>query len=252
MLTFLQACIDKTFALVPRKVPSISKPIKIIAHRGVHDDTVVENTYAAFERAMVLNVWGVECDIRQTRDGHFIVHHDANLTRLWGNDGVISQMTLAEIQAISPQIPSLTEVIRRFGSKLHFLIELKAPFNDEACLEKTLSELSAKQDYHLLSLDESIFAKLEQFNKECLLLVPEVWNVQRFCQLSLSEGYGGVLGHYLLMTNKRNASLHQAGKIVGTGFINSKNSLYRELNRTVDWVFSDNVEELLPHIPPYR
>jgi glycerophosphoryl diester phosphodiesterase len=49
--------------------------IDVYAHRGLH---VVEreNTLAAFRSAIALGVDGVELDVRRTRDGVLVVHHD--------------------------------------------------------------------------------------------------------------------------------------------------------------------------------
>lgn len=67
-----------------------------------------------------------------------------------------------------------------------------------------------------------------------------------FCDLSLSQHYGGVLGHYLLITNKSVHRLVAAQQIVGVGFVDSKNSLYRELNRGISWIFTNQINRISP------
>jgi glycerophosphoryl diester phosphodiesterase len=49
--------------------------IDVVAHRGFHL-TERENTLAAFKAAVDLGVDGVELDVRRTRDGVLVVHHD--------------------------------------------------------------------------------------------------------------------------------------------------------------------------------
>jgi glycerophosphoryl diester phosphodiesterase len=51
--------------------------------------------------------------------------------------------------------------------------------------------------------------------------------------------WGGIAGHYALILHRQVDALHDGGFKVGTGFVNSPNSLQRELNRGVDWLFSD-------------
>ncbi|MEI8127186.1 MAG: glycerophosphodiester phosphodiesterase [Actinomycetota bacterium] len=51
---------------------------KIFAHRGLHLRET-ENTVASFLEARSLGVDGVELDIRRTRDGALVVHHDAEI-----------------------------------------------------------------------------------------------------------------------------------------------------------------------------
>lgn len=245
MLNQLQASIDKIVSLIPYRAVESRNKVKLIAHRGAHSNTVKENSVEAFDQALTLGAWGIELDIRQSKDGHLIVHHDSSLKRVWGVDKSIDQLTLVQIQQVSSQIPTLEQVVTKYGKKMHLLIELKSPFNNEKLLLDTLAPLKAGDDYHLLSLHEDIFSQLKQINPSNLCLVPELWNVNKFCQLSLTKHYGGVLGHYLLMTKRKQRALHQAGQIVGTGFVNSKPCLYREITRGVDWIFTDKLHQLI-------
>lgn len=55
--------------------------IDVIAHRGLH--TIErENTVAAFQAAVDIGVDGVELDVRRTRDGVLVVHHDSHVGTL--------------------------------------------------------------------------------------------------------------------------------------------------------------------------
>ena len=69
-------------------------------------------------------------------------------------------------------------------------------------------------------------------------------NIHRLSDLAIQKNYGGLRGHYLFLTTRllrRHKAQHQR---VGTGFIASKNCLFRELNRGVDWVFSNHAGKL--------
>ncbi|WP_237759234.1 hypothetical protein [Legionella erythra] len=48
----------------------------------------------------------------------------------------------------------------------------------------------------------------------------------------------------MLLSNKKIKALKAAGQQVGVGFIDSKNSLYRELNRGIRWVFTNRAEHI--------
>ncbi|ASQ44633.1 glycerophosphodiester phosphodiesterase [Legionella clemsonensis] len=247
-LDFLQKCVDWYFASLPRKKPDdfLIENARLIAHRGAHDGNkrILENTNEAFARALELGCWGIEFDIRETADGVLVVNHDATLKRLWGKNVAIKKLTFPKLRQIVPQIPSLKEVVENYGKRIHFFIELKAPFSAEAQLVEILQALTPCEDYHLLSLDENIFASFSQFPKEALLLVAEHNNVKKFCELSLQKQYGGVLGHYALMNQKTLKQLRAEKKIIGVGMVNSRFSLYRELNRGIAWLFSNNVAAL--------
>ncbi|MCK4988777.1 MAG: hypothetical protein KAS40_24745, partial [Desulfobacterales bacterium] len=51
-------------------------------------------------------------------------------------------------------------------------------------------------------------------------------------------------GHYVLLTKSRLKKHKELKQKMATGYVNSKNCLFRELNRNVEWIFSDNASEL--------
>ncbi|CDZ76196.1 cytoplasmic glycerophosphodiester phosphodiesterase [Legionella massiliensis] len=247
-LKILEKIVDSFFASLPRRQSDKTSRSNacLIAHRGAHDNKsgLIENTDSAFARALALGCWGIEFDIHETADGVLVVNHDPNLRRLWGKEQSIRELDFKTLRQLAPQIPSLAEVVAKYGKRMHLFVELKAPFQAETALKETLSTLVAGKDYHLLSLEEPLFASLSLFSPEEMLLVPTLNNVGQFCKLALEKNYGGVLGHYLLITDKRVKQLRLANKIVGVGIVNSKAVLYRELNRGIPWIFSNKADLL--------
>lgn len=241
--------VNQWFACLPRKRPAPERLAqhRIIAHRGAHckRNGIIENTDAAFQRALDLGCWGIELDVRTTADAVLVVNHDDSLKRLWGINQSISDLRFDELRALVPQIPSLDEVVAKYGRTMHLFVELKAPFHAEQSLVETMLPLIPGQDYHLLTVDEPVFAPLTAFPRHILLLVASVTNAAQFCKLSLDKAYGGVLGHYLLLTNARIKRLQEAGQLAGVGFVDSRWSLYRELNRGLLWMFTNNVAKLV-------
>ncbi|PWY53938.1 glycerophosphodiester phosphodiesterase [Legionella qingyii] len=247
-LNLLEKIVDSYFAVVPRDKPSLEmvKAARLIAHRGAHNNAqgIIENTLAAFNLAKELGCWGIEFDVHATADKVLVVNHDATLKRLWGHDRAIANLSFKELRDLAPDVPTLDEVIAAYGGRMHLLIELKVPFQDEEALVKSLQGLSAGEHYHLLTLNSSIFSFLSKFPKNALLLVAVHNNVDQFCDVSLNEDYGGVLGHYLMIGNKALNRLKSAGKIIGVGMVDSKFSLYRELNRGINWLFTNRASEV--------
>ena len=242
MLDCLQKGIDGFYRFTPRFKKPIPKDLKVVAHRGVFDNwAVIENSYAAFDKALNYRVWGIELDIHESMDGHFIVNHDLSLERLWGERRSIGGMRLEEIQAVSQQIPTLDEVIKRYSRHCHLFIELKSTVCNEKVLADSLIPLTPCADYHFLTLDEAIFSSLRLFPRESMLLVPQLLNAREFCHLCDKKGYGGVMGHYLMMTKSRLAWLKARSKLAGVGFVDSKNQLYREVGRELDYLFSNDI-----------
>ena len=245
VLHFLEKTLDYYFAYLPRLTPGpqAAAATRLIAHRGAHDSNLqlLENTDMAFARALQLGCWGIELDLRTTKDGVLVVHHDATLDRLWKKNIALHDLSFKELRSLAPAVLSLAEVVERYGKKLHLFIELKTPFHAEIALKEDLKGLIPCEDYHLLSLDEPIFASLQQFSREVMLLVAVHNNMKKFTNQCLQKNYGGVLGHYLLVSDNKITQLRLANKQVGVGLVNSKHNLYRELNRGLPWIFSDNV-----------
>lgn len=117
----------------------------LFAHRG-GSGLAPENTLAAFDRAAALGVDGLELDVRLTRDGAVVVHHDPSLDRTTNVQGLVESRTadeLARVDAgyrftrVSPGgeqsypfrgqdigVPTLETVLRRYRDH-RIIIELK-------------------------------------------------------------------------------------------------------------------------------
>ena len=248
MLRLVEKLIDNLYSVLPRQIPDKRqlKNTRIIAHRGAHDHAkgIYENTLAAFDRAKALGCDGIELDIHATRDHQLVVHHDPDLSRLWGLPYRIADMSFQALRQKAPNVPLLSEVIKIYGKKMHLFIELKAPFSEEQALSSVLKPLEAGADYHLISLDEAIFAGMNLFERQHMLLVADFNKTKTYCQLSLQKHYGGVMGHYLLLNQRIVHALKSAHQNVGVGFVDSTNSLYREVNRGIPWLFTNNPSAL--------
>lgn len=76
---------------------SLEKNTKYIIHRG-ESAFAPENTIPAFEEAGKRGVSYVETDVRETKDGRFVISHDSSLFRVCGVDKEIKDMTYEEIR----------------------------------------------------------------------------------------------------------------------------------------------------------
>ncbi|QJR35014.1 glycerophosphodiester phosphodiesterase [Gemmatimonas groenlandica] len=106
----------------------------IIAHRGSSRECL-ENTLAAFTRALEQQADGIELDVHGTADGHVVVHHDPVLTLERGGDAggaaAIRELTLPELRRAQLRgghpVPLLDDVLALVGTKATVYIEVKAP-----------------------------------------------------------------------------------------------------------------------------
>jgi glycerophosphoryl diester phosphodiesterase len=247
----LTSTIDLAAAAIPRRVPSRAtlQQCKIISHRGENDNReILENTLAAFAAARAAGVWGVECDIRWTRDLVPVIYHDPGCERLFGDPVTIASLEFSVLRERFPLIPSLQELVGEFAGNTHLMLEIKAesypkPARQKAILQAILSSLTPGDDYHFLMLDPVLAARVDFVPREFSLLVAE-FNLHRLSRECLQQGFGGLMGHYLLLNDTVKRRHEGAGQRVGTGFIHSGNVLFRELNRGVEWIFSNEAVKM--------
>ena len=78
--------------------PFLDLPTPIpIGHRGAAGDAP-ENTLPSFERAVAVGAAILESDVHLTRDGHVVIHHDADVDRTSDGHGPVAEKTLAELK----------------------------------------------------------------------------------------------------------------------------------------------------------
>lgn len=100
-----------------------------IAHRGLHDDIIPENSMPAFEKAVNLGL-NIEIDVHLTKDNVLVVFHDDNLKRICGIDKAVKDCTIDEIKTYHLKdtdctIPTLDEFLQLVDGKVGILCEVK-------------------------------------------------------------------------------------------------------------------------------
>lgn len=217
---------------------------RIVAHRGVYDNRLVfENTMAAFELFQEAGGWGIELDVRWTRDGVPVVSHDPDGRRVFGVPRPIAAMDLAALQRVLPQVPTLAAVIARFGGQLHLMVEIKSERCCDVSRQRDIlthhfEHLTPGRDYHLLSLDPDLLRRFNFAPAHACVPIAQI-NLRRVNRAAQANAWGGMAGHYALIRQRHIEAMHHRGSQIGTGFVNSRNCLYREVARGVDWLFSD-------------
>ncbi|MEL7429927.1 MAG: glycerophosphodiester phosphodiesterase [Pseudomonadota bacterium] len=244
--------VDVWAALMSRRKPPVEalKACKIISHRGEHDnERVQENTLEAFRIARDAGAWGIETDIRWTRDLVPMVHHDPDTSRVFGKPLTISKTDFKSLREQVPQVPTFEELVAEFGGRVHLMIEIKAETfpcleDQKAVLRKILERLNPAEDYHFLALDPALFDAFDIQPRQACLPVA-LTNIKDLSKVALERGYAGISGHFLLITRKMQDRHKAGGQKIGPGFPASRNALYREVNRGADWIFTNEAVKLL-------
>lgn len=130
-----------------------------IAHRGSTRD-YPDNTHEAFEAAIQLPVDGIECDVRETADGHFVMFHDAEIE---GRE--IAGMRLGEIRELTlaggVRIPTLEETLEQCRDRVFLNVEIKQVSSLSQFTELIRSHIDAA-DVALTSFDRDLVLRLAQ------------------------------------------------------------------------------------------
>jgi glycerophosphoryl diester phosphodiesterase len=115
--------------------PHPDQPV-VIAHRGA-SKAAPENTLAAYAEAISQGATIAETDVHLTADGAVVVLHDKSLDRTTSGTGLVSEHTLAQVQALdagswfhpsfsTERVPTLQELLALVRNKMVLCIEIKA------------------------------------------------------------------------------------------------------------------------------
>ena len=119
------------FAIKPRRKRKEMDKFKgwRYAHRGLHNEKASENSMTAFENA-IKKGYGIEIDVRFSKDGELVVFHDETLKRVCGIDKRVVDLTVAELKEIKlgnteDTIPTFKEFLEFVDGRAPLLIEIK-------------------------------------------------------------------------------------------------------------------------------
>ena len=105
-----------------------NKDILVVGHRGAMGH-VLENTIESVQKAIELNVDGIEIDVFKSKTGELVVYHDPSLSRLSNSNAFIEQISLDSIKKVELIggyfIPTLKEIVDIIPEKIFLNIELK-------------------------------------------------------------------------------------------------------------------------------
>lgn len=139
-------------------VPATAQ-VTVIAHRGA-SGYAPEHTLSAYELALDMGADYIEQDLQMTRDGVLVVLHDATLDRTARGPaqyctGLVSERSHAEVMncevsswrdgTAAERIPTLDEVLTRYGQTTRYYIETKQP-EQAPGMEEALLEVLARHD----------------------------------------------------------------------------------------------------------
>ena len=218
---------------------------KRYAHRGLHNSERAENSLSAF-RAAVDAGYGIELDVRLSKDGELVVFHDDTLERVTDREGRVDSFTAKELAEIKlcntgDGIPTFREVLELVSGKVPLLVEIKEDAGKYGVTEKTceiLREYSG--DYMIESFNPLALGRVRT-------LMPQA------CRGILSENFLSdkkyrTLTHFLLQILVLNVICRP--HFVAFNNKHSKNAALRLVRRvfgahTLAWTVRTEAEEVI-------
>ena len=130
------------FLIAPKNKKEMNKfKIVMYAHRGLHNGERAENSMSAF-KAAVSGGYGIELDVRLSKDGRLVVFHDDTLDRVCGREGRVIDFTAEELatfklNSTDDGIPLFSDVLSLVDGRVPLLVEIKEDPGVSAVSEAT-------------------------------------------------------------------------------------------------------------------
>ncbi|MFZ1249279.1 MAG: glycerophosphodiester phosphodiesterase [Candidatus Saccharimonadales bacterium] len=152
--------------------------MKIIGHRGARGLSP-ENTLASLEKAIAHGADCIEIDVRVTKDGVAVLHHDACVVDPSGREVSIAHTTYAELLRHKQDLAALDFAIRAVKHRCPLMIEVKpgVPIKPiVAIIQDRLSRGWRLTEFSVASFDFGILRAMQQEFPKLQLVVLERWS----------------------------------------------------------------------------
>lgn len=227
--------------------------VSITAHRG-SAFKAPENTLSAIEQAIEDGADYIEIDVRMTADGVPVLWHDANMRRVFGLGGKISDLTLQEARERDAgswfasrfsheRIATLEEVIATTRGRAGLYVDIK-PDPDTPTLTREVVSLlkrtGAIEGTVIAAAEWSVLTEVRELAPElkttllAQFIIGPLWQ-QSFDILGLRQNR---------VTPATIAQTHQAGKELHVWTVNNPDAMSRFIDMGVDNIITDRPDVL--------
>jgi glycerophosphoryl diester phosphodiesterase len=152
--------------------------MKIVGHRGARG-LAPENTIASLQKALEHHADQLEFDLRVTKDGVVILHHDPVLRDFSDTPFRINEHTYKELLEHKPDLATFENVLTTIGHQVPLYVEVKPRVSTKPII-KILKERLAdkwKPEYFLLgSKSQKTLLELHAALPEIQKIVIEPWS----------------------------------------------------------------------------
>lgn len=152
--------------------------MKIIGHRGARG-LAPENTIASLQKALEHHVDELEFDLRVTRDGVVILHHNSYVTDPDGTRHIIEECTYEQLLKHKKDLATFEQVLDAIGRSVPLYVEVK-PDEPTQPIIKIIKNYYSKgwepQNFLLASFSQKTLLELHEALPEIEKIVIEKWS----------------------------------------------------------------------------
>ena len=230
-----------------------NKDILVVGHRGAMGH-VLENTIESVQKAIELNVDGIEIDVFKSKTGELVVYHDPFLSRLSNSNAFIEQISLDSIKKIELIggyfIPTLKEIVDIIPEKFFLNIELKGQdtaFETNKIIINYLNTYNFPVSKFIISSfrwDE--LKKIRSFNKDIpiAILVDSLYKIDDAIKLAKQINAVALNPNNEFITKEIVNKIQSKNIKVYPYTINTPRNIRRMLSMGVDAIITDYPERI--------
>lgn len=211
-----------------------------IGHRGAKGYEP-ENTLASFQKAIELQVDGIELDVHLSSDNQLVVIHDKTINRTTNGKGLVKNYTAAELQ--KHQIPTLSDVFDLVDKKCWINVELKGKGTAKhvvKLIEKYIREKNWNYDQFIISSFEWEFLKeVAALNPNIPIGVLTETDVDAAITFAQKIKAKAIHPDFTLLTQDNTATMQKLGFLVFPWTVNKPNDIQKIKTYQANGIITD-------------
>jgi glycerophosphoryl diester phosphodiesterase len=232
------------------------KKILKIGHRGAKGYEA-ENTLISFQKALDMQVDGIELDVHLSADEQVVVIHDETIDRTTNGKGAVNKLSLLELKSfrivnkkdpnflseVALQIPTLQEVLDLVNQDCFINIELKGVNTAEkvvGLIENYVSEKKWKYDNFIVSsFDWNALQQIRFLNPEVPIGILVETNLDLAFSFAKFMKAEAIHPYFHLLNHENTKQIQAKGISVFPWTVNEIEDIEKMIALKVDGIITD-------------
>jgi glycerophosphoryl diester phosphodiesterase len=211
-----------------------------IGHRGAKG-YVAENTLESFQKAIDLNVDGIELDVQFSSDGKAVIIHDETIDRTTTGTGFVNNFTSSELKKWN--IPTLEEVLDLVDKRCFVNVEIK-DFKATNSVIKIVQHYILDKNwsnnlFQISSFDWTILEIISSQNPKLQIGVITGNSIEKAFDFAKKITAHSINPHYHLLNSENVQLLHENKFKIYTWTVNQPEDITFVKSLKIDGIISD-------------